>query len=174
MFDTMTITKIGGGFLGAVLVFMLGGWAASGLYSTEPSAGGHGEEHVPGYSIEVASSDAPASDEPAVPFADVYAAADPDAGARVWRQCQACHALDGANGVGPHLDGVVGRDIASVDGFGYSDALLALEGNWDPEHISEFILSPRNYAPGTAMSFNGLSDVEDRANVIAYIEQQSQ
>jgi cytochrome c len=60
-----------------------------------------------------------------IAFAEVYAAADAGAGERLWRQCQACHALNpGQNGVGPHLHGVVGRPKHSAEGFGYSDALL--------------------------------------------------
>ncbi|MBF9031814.1 c-type cytochrome [Rhodobacterales bacterium HKCCE3408] len=170
MFDTMTITKIGGGFLGAFLIFLLAGWAADGIYST---ASGHGEGHEAGWSIEVASSEdaAPAEAEPEVPFEEVFASADASAGERVFRQCSGCHAVEeGRNGVGPSLYGVVGRDIASISDFSYSDALSGLEGAWTPEEISHFIANPRDYAPGTAMSYNGLSDIEDRANVIAYLE----
>jgi len=167
MFDTMTITKIGGGFLGALLVLLLGGWAAQGIYSTEAS---HDEDHIPGYSIALPDTDAPAEEVIEVAFADVYATADASAGERLWRQCSACHAnVAGQNGVGPYLHGVVDRDIASVDGFAYADALLDLEGNWTPEALSGFLERPSNYAPGTAMSYNGMSDVEDRANLIAYL-----
>ena len=168
MFDTMTITKIGGGFLGALLVLLLGGWAAQGIYSTEAH---HDDEHVPGYSIALPDTDAPAEEVIEVAFADVYATADAGAGERSWRQCAACHAnAAGQNGVGPYLHGVVGRDIASADGFSYSDALAGLEGDWTPEALSAFLESPRNYAPGTAMAYAGMSDVEDRANLIAYLD----
>ena len=66
----------------------------------------------------------------------------------------------------------MGRDIASADGFGYSDALTGLEGNWEPESLSGFIENPRGYANGTAMSYGGMDDVEDRANLIAYLAAQ--
>lgn len=83
------------------------------------------------------------------------------------------HALNaGQNGVGPYLLGVVGRDVASADGFSYSDALTGIEGNWTPEMLSGFIENPRSYAEGTAMSYAGMSDVEDRANLIAYLATQ--
>lgn len=167
MLDTMTITKAAAGFLGAFLVLLLGGWAADGLYSTEAS---HDDDHVPGYSIEVASNDGQAEEAPVVDFAEVYAAADASAGERSWRQCSACHAnVAGQNGVGPTLHGVVGRDIASEAGFSFSDALTGLDGDWTPEALAAFLESPRDYAPGTAMSYNGMSDVEDRANLIAYL-----
>ena len=95
---------------------------------------------------------------------------DADSGSKVFRKCAACHKVDGSNAVGPHLDGVVDRDIASVDGFGYSGALTSLEGAWTPEELSAFLTSPKGYAPGTTMGFAGLRKVEDRADVIAYLQ----
>ena len=170
MFDTMTITKAFASVCGAMLVLLLGGWAASGLYSI---GGDHGGEHVRGYVIlveEAGEGDAPAEEVVEISFADAYAAADPAAGERLWRQCSACHALEpGVNRVGPYLHGVVNRPKHTAQGFNYSDGLLATTGEWTPENISSFIQSPRTYAPGTAMAYNGMADVEDRANLIAYL-----
>lgn len=166
MFDTMTLTKVVGSLCGAFLVLLLGKWAAETLYHVDD----HGEQ---AYAIAV-EEEAPAEEaaEPEVSFEEVFASADPGAGERLWRQCQACHKLeDGANATGPHLYDLVGREIASVDGFSYSDALAEKEGDWTPEAISAFIEAPRDWAPGTKMSYNGLDDIEDRANLIAYIEQ---
>ena len=78
----------------------------------------------------------------------------------------------GQNGLGPYLHGVVGRPIAAADGFSYSDALASLGDAWTPENLSGFLENPRSGAPGTAMAYNGMSDVEDRANLIAYLETQ--
>lgn len=168
--DTMTITKAGGAFCGALLVLLLGAWAAEGIYHV--GSDGHGEEHSAGYEIVVASADDAAAEEavPEVPFAEVYVNASADAGERLWRQCSACHQLEaGANGIGPYLHGVVDRPKHSVDGYAYSDALLSQDGAWTPENISAFLENPGEYAPGTKMSYRGMSDVEDRANLIAYI-----
>ncbi|NHM17807.1 c-type cytochrome [Tritonibacter mobilis] len=162
MFDTMTLTKATAGFCGAFLVFLLGKWVAEELYLVEA----HGEAS---YVIEVADAGG-ASNEPEVDFATLMAEADVDKGAKVFRKCSACHKVDGTDSTGPHLDGVVGRDIASVAGFGYSGALTGLEGNWTPEHLSEFLTKPSAYASGTTMSFAGLKKVEDRVNLIAYLE----
>jgi cytochrome c len=88
----------------------------------------HGEDHVRGYVIIDEEADMAELEQEVVEiaFADVYAAADAGAGERLWRQCQACHALNpGQNGVGPYLHGVVGRPKHSAEGFGYSDALLS-------------------------------------------------
>ena len=65
---------------------------------------------------------------------------------------------------------VVGRDIGSVGGFGYSEVLATLEGDWTPEALSGFLEDPRGYANGTKMSYAGMDDVEDRANLIAYLQ----
>lgn len=170
MFDTMTITKAGGAICAALLVFLLGGWAAESLYNVDT----HGEDHVSAYRPVVAEAGAePAEAEPEVPFEEVYASADAAAGERLWRQCSACHALNaGQNGVGPYLSGIVDRPKHAAEGFNYSDALLAQEGSWTPENISAFIANPRAYAPGTAMSYGGMADIEDRANLIAYLATQ--
>lgn len=171
MFDTMTLTKIGGAFFGALLAFLLANWASSGLFAMH-GGDGHGGEHQPGYSIATDEDDDAAVElEVAeVSFDEVYASADAGAGAALWRQCQACHANEpGVNGVGPYLHGVVGRDKGAVDGFSYSDTLATMEGDWTPENLSGFLENPREYAPGTAMSYSGMRDIEDRANLIAYL-----
>jgi cytochrome c2 len=107
--------------------------------------------------------------------AEVAMAGDPAAGERVFRQCQACHMVgDGAqNRVGPLLTGVVGRAVASVEGFRYSDALQARgeEGlSWTPEELASFLANPRGYVSGTSMAFAGLRSEDDIADVIAYLE----
>lgn len=166
MFDTMTLTKIVGALCGAFLVFLFAGWAAESLYHT---GGGHGEEQQ-AYVIDTGETDDAADDEPEVDFAEVLASADAGAGERVFGKCRACHKLDGTNATGPHLDGVVGREVDAVDGFNYSGALEKVADVWDPEHLNGFLEDPRSYAPGTKMSFAGLPKIEDRANLIAYLE----
>jgi cytochrome c len=68
---------------------------------------------------------------------------------------------------------VVGRDIATASGFSYSAALSGIDGVWDYEHLFEFIRNPREYAPGTAMAFAGISNAQEIANLIAYMEAES-
>ncbi len=170
MFDTMTLTKIVGGFCGALLVYLLGNWAGEILYHTGPA--GHGDgEHTAGYVIETAGSEGPAEAEVEITFGEVFAAADAGKGEKVFKKCAACHKVeDGANGTGPHLYGVVNRPVQAVDGFGYSGALSAAAEVWTPETLNEFLTKPKDYAPGTSMGFNGLNKIEDRANVIAYLD----
>ncbi|WP_227268326.1 c-type cytochrome [Roseobacter weihaiensis] len=163
MFDTMTFTKAAGGICGALLVFLLGKWAAEELYHVES----HGEQ---AYVIEVEGADDVAEVEE-VDFETILASASVEAGARVFRKCSACHQLvEGENGAGPHLYGVVGREKAAAEGFGYSDTLASMEGAWTPQNLSDFLERPSSYAPGTSMGFAGLRDIEERAEVIAYLD----
>lgn len=170
MFDTMTFTKILGAVCGSLLIFLLGNWAAELIY--HGGEGGHGEEHQAAYVIEVEDS---SSDDEEVAevedFAAVFAAADAGKGERVFSKCKACHKLeDGANGTGPHLYGVVDRTVGSVDGFGYSGAMVAVAEVWTPENLNGFLENPKGYAPGTKMGFAGLKKIDDRANLIAYLQ----
>jgi len=165
MFDTMTITKIASGLFGALLVLLLGKWAADTLYGSS----GHGKEQS--YVIDTGAEE-PAEDVIEIPFAEVLASADAGKGAGIFRQCSACHKLDaGANGVGPYLYGVVGRDIGAAEGYAaYSGALNEAGEVWTPENLNAFLENPREWAPGTSMGYKGLRSVEDRANLITYLD----
>lgn len=106
---------------------------------------------------------------------DRLAEASPDAGERLYRQCQSCHTIDngGPNRAGPNLFGIVGHAVATRDGFRYSSALTELGGDWTVERLDAFLENPREFALGTRMSFRGLADPADRAAVIAYLNSQS-
>lgn len=169
MFDTMTLTKAVGGLCGTFLVFLLGGFAAEFIYHPKH---GHGDDHHQAYTIEV-DDGGEVEEVIEVAFADVFAVADAGAGERLWRQCQACHKLeDGANGTGPYLSAVVGRDIGTANGYAYSAAMAEFAGDWTPEALNEFIASPSDYIDGTKMNYRGMPDIEDRANLIAYLATQ--
>ncbi len=171
MFDTMTMTKALGGFCGAFLIFLLGGWAAETIY--HGGEGGHGDEHhAQGYLIEVegAEGEAEAVVEE-VDFATVLASASAEEGEGLWRNCRSCHAIEnGVNGTGPSLYGIVDRPVSAADGFNYSGALVAVADVWTAENLNSFLENPKGFAPGTAMGYNGMRKVEDRANLIAYLD----
>ena len=167
MFDTMTITKAASAILGAFLIFLVGNWAAEALYHV----GLHGE---PSYVIETEEPEAPAEAEEEPSLSELLAEADAGKGEKIFKKCAACHKLEeGANATGPYLYGVVGRPIASVAGFGYSDVLAGMGGDWTPEALDEFLHKPSDFAPGTKMTFSGLSKADDRANVIAFLNENS-
>jgi len=159
----MTLTKIASGVLAAWLVLLLGKWGAEELYQAELD----GE---PSYVIEVAGAE-PVEPEPEIPFEELMASASIEDGARVFRRCSACHQVEpGANATGPYLHGVVGREIDTAVGFEYSGALEQSADVWTPENLYAFLVRPSEWAPGTTMGFAGLSDSQDRADVIAYMD----
>lgn len=181
MFNTMTITKAAGALIGSMLVLMFLSWGASALYQVGPGeeAAAPGEEPEPApqaYSIAVEETGGGAGDAPAevVDINALIAAGDAAAGEKVFGKCKTCHSVEGKDGTGPHLNGVVGRAVASVPGYAYDDAMkehVAVAPTWTPEALQEFLLNPKKAVPGTKMSFVGLPKAEDRANVILYLSQ---
>lgn len=134
---------------------------------------GHNPEK-PGYPIEDAEAGG-GGGESAVPLANLLAAADPAKGEAVFAKCAACHTINsgGANGIGPNLFGTMGEEIGhGKQGFAFSAALSGMGGSWDFEKMNAWLTSPRKFAPGTKMSFAGLSSPEDRANLIVYLNSQ--
>ncbi|MHA1529286.1 MAG: c-type cytochrome [Alphaproteobacteria bacterium] len=104
------------------------------------------------------------------------AGGDAAAGEKIFKKCKACHKVgDGAkNGVGPMLNGIIGNEIASVEGFEkkYSKAFMAKKDEglvWTDEVLDAYLTKPKAYIKGTKMSFPGLKKEADRANVIAYL-----
>jgi cytochrome c len=100
-------------------------------------------------------------------------AGDPEAGAKVFKKCQACHAVgEGAkNKVGPELNGLFGRPAGSVPDYSYSDANKNSGIVWTKEVFAEYIKNPRGYLPGTKMSFVGLKKDKEIEDVTAYLDQ---
>lgn len=95
----------------------------------------------------------------------------PRDGAYLFGTCQGCHRIgDGsAHGIGPDLRAIFGRQIAGAPGYAYSPALRSLSGRWTEERLDRFLANPREFAPGTAMQFEGVPDATDRLFLIAYL-----
>lgn len=92
-------------------------------------------------------------------------------GAKVFRKCKACHsATDEKNKVGPHLKGIVGRQVGTVTGYKYSKAMAAADYVWDEAALDAFLAKPRKHTPGTKMAFPGLKKPADRAAIIDYLK----
>jgi cytochrome c len=109
------------------------------------------------------------------PIETYLAKADPAKGQQTFNKCMACHNADkgGANQLGPNLWNVLGEPIGQGKGFAFSDALSKKGGTWNWDDLSQWLTSPRTFAPGTKMTFAGLSDPQDRANVIAFLNSHS-
>lgn len=157
----------------AALVFVMGLSVLSDIIFSEERPEQLGYEVVVASDEESESESAEGAQEE--PFEVLLASADPQAGEGAARVCSACHAFDegGGNGIGPALYNVVGRDIASVDGFGYSSALQSHAEEapaWSYAELDGFLENPQGWVPGTSMGYAGISDRQTRADVIAYLK----
>jgi cytochrome c len=165
--NSFELNKILGALLGTCLILLAVHIASGAIFSTPAPA-------KPGYDIAV-KEQKPGGQEAAkpaeVPIETLLASASTEHGAQVAKQCGACHNFQEGQGpkTGPDLYGVVGRKIASVAGFNYSAALKAVSGTWTYDALNKWLLDPRADVPGTAMTFAGLSNEKQRADVIAYL-----
>lgn len=127
-----------------------------------------------GFAIEGVEEEGAGGAAAAVDIATLLPTADAAKGAEVFKKCAACHTITsgGANGIGPNLWGAMGKAHGHVAGFAYSDALKGVPGNWDFKAMDAWITSPRKYAPGTKMTFAGLGNAQDRANLLVYLNAQ--
>jgi cytochrome c len=181
--DTFEIAKIAGAVLSALLVIV--GFRVALEISEE------GEKpQPPGYTLPMPEKTGPSTippggaaavpapvDLPAFNAADVAQAAasgNAQAGATIFKKCEACHSGEkgGPNKVGPNLWGVVGRPKASHEGFTYSEAMKAKGGNWTLQDLAAFVHKPKGFVPGTKMTFPGISDPNDLADLLAYLNTQ--
>jgi cytochrome c len=128
-----------------------------------------------GYPIEGVVEEGAGAAEAEKPIEFYLASADPAKGEQVFKKCAACHNADkgGANALGPNLWGVLGEPVGKGHGFPFSDALASKGGAWDWNTLSDWLANPKKFAPGTKMTFAGLSNPEDRANVIAFLNAHS-
>ncbi|NJC05235.1 cytochrome c [Sphingomonas kaistensis] len=150
-------------------IVALGGTLASGIVF-------HGERpETMGYPIEGVVEEGAGGAEAEQPIEFYLASADAAKGADVFKKCQACHTVEkgAANGLGPNLWSAYGKPHGHVPGFAYSDALKGVPGVWDWKSMNEWLTNPKKYAPGTKMTFAGLSNPEDRANVMAFLNSKS-
>jgi cytochrome c len=167
--DHVNVNRVAFSALGAVLFVML--LTASSNLLLSPRT-----PKVPGFALPASGPATEAAAGPAAP-ADpplpiLLAKADATKGAQFAKVCQTCHNFEKGAGpkIGPPLYGVVGRPIASIAGFPYSDSLKGVGGNWTFEALNVMVGSPKAEAPGTKMTFPGEHDAQKRADILAYLQ----
>lgn len=166
--SSFELNKVLGAVLIAVLTMVVIGKIGDNLVTT---GGGHGGGHGGGDAPMQAKAPAVKVKPPLEPIVGMLASADAAAGEKVAAKCRACHDVkkDGKNKIGPKIWNIVGAKRGAVDGFEYSAALVEKPGVWTYESLNAFLAKPKDYIPGTKMSFAGIKKVKDRANLIAYL-----
>jgi cytochrome c len=159
---------IAGWALFAGIIALGGGIVSSKLFHQE-------RPEKMGYAIEGVEAEGGEGAVAGPSLNTLLASADVAAGEKVFAKCAACHtiAAGGANGIGPNLHEIVGdKQAEGRGGFAFSDALKKKGGSWTFDALNAWLTSPREYAPGTKMTFAGLGNPVDRANLIAYLNTQ--
>lgn len=165
--DSFEWNKIAAAGLIAVLVFTVVRIAADEIFH---------RPHVPVAGMEeveaAAEPEQAAPEEPSL--AELFASGSTSRGESAFRKCQACHvAAEGApHRIGPNLWDVVGASIPHTPDFPYSSAMQEHGGTWDYQTLDRFLANPAKEVPGTKMTFAGIRDAQERANVILYLREQ--
>ena len=109
------------------------------------------------------------------PISMLLSNASLEKGQKIYKKCGTCHNYekDSANKVGPHLWNLINRPKANVSGFAYSKALAEFGGVWTYEELAAFLYKPKEYIEGTKMNFAGLKKVQDRADLVLFLREQS-
>jgi cytochrome c len=165
--NSFELNKVLGAILGTCLILLAIHLGAQAIFATE-------KPEKPGYKIVVAKAEAgkPEAKKEETPLPVLLAHASVDKGKQIARQCEACHTLAKGepNKVGPNLYSIVGSDRGEGrGGFNFSSAMKSKGGKWSFDELFKFIDDPRGYIPGTAMTFAGIKNPQQRADVIAYL-----
>ena len=170
--DSFTFNKIIGAILGTFLLLFVLGLIGEQVFPEPESHEVNAEAEAP--PDAAAEAPAPAAAEETSLVA-ALAAGSADSGAKVFKKCAACHAVDAAAGnkIGPNLNGIMGRKVASVSGFSYSPAMTGFGGEWTYERLDTYLSNPKAAVPGNKMAFAGLKKITERADVILYLRANS-
>jgi cytochrome c len=168
--NSFELNKILGAVLGTCLVLLALNIGANALFAPKAPA-------KPGFEIAVAakpeaSAAAPAKEQ-AEPLPARLAKVNLDRGKTIAKQCAACHTFEkgGPNRVGPNLFGIVDSERGEGrGGFNFSQAMKTKGGKWSFDELDKFLTNPREYIPGTAMTFAGISNPQQRADVIGFLD----
>ena len=171
MSGDLQFNKIAGAGLATVFTILVVNTVAGSVYHQEAP-------EKMGYHVEVADQSGGAAEVELPPdWGTVLPAADLAAGEQAFARCATCHTVTqgGANGTGPNLFGIVGNRVTHAAGFSYSSAMQAHAAEaptWGYDELDHFLTNPGRYISGTAMTFGGLRNTEERINLIAYLRSQ--
>ncbi len=167
----MELNKLVAGVCATLLVFLGLNFFAELIY--EPH---HGGDHALAYALEIEDS-GDVEDVVEIDMGALFASADLALGEKVFKKCKGCHKVaDGENGSGPHLWNIVNRGIGSVDSFGNYSGNLPADQAWTAANLFAFLENPKGWSNEqtggkTSMAFKGLKKPEERAALIAYLNE---
>ena len=141
----------------------------------------HKKNQVTAYKIDIPESDIIAqsavSEEGEIiePISTLLINASLEQGEKLYKKCGTCHNYkkNSTSKIGPNLWDIINRPKGNVEGYAYSNSLLEFGGKWTYEELAKFLYKPKNYINGTKMNFAGLKNVNDRANLIFWLRQNS-
>ncbi len=109
------------------------------------------------------------------PISSLLINASFEKGEKIYKKCASCHNYqkNSSAKIGPNLWDLINRPKGTMEGFSYSKSLVEFGGKWTYEELANFLYKPKNYINGTKMNFAGLKNVNDRANLIFWLRQQS-
>ncbi len=170
--NSFEFNKIAAAVLIALLAAMLASLLGDALVSPSKLAK---DSYVIDISSISTSSDTSEKEKPLTPIGPLLAKADPAEGAKIFKKCLSCHTIGKGepHKVGPNLWGIVMNKMAHEEDFSYSSAMKSKDGHWDYESLNHFLHKPREFVPGTKMTFIGLPNDQERADVIAFLRQHS-
>jgi cytochrome c len=167
--DSFEFNKITASILVALLVAMIGSLLSDHLVHPH-------KIEKPAFVVEgvVAASkpgDKPSEEDTLKPITPLLASANAERGKEIAKKCTQCHTFEkgGPNRTGPNLWGIIGNKVAHAADFAYSAAFKEKGGTWDNEKLNVLLHKPRSFVQSTKMSFVGLKDAQERADVIAYL-----
>jgi cytochrome c len=165
--DRMTVNMIAGAVLSSLLVIFGMNTFVNILYPK----GGAPEAPSADHAAVAPGAGGASAPAPSQPIETLLASANVQAGEASAKKCATCHTFEqgGPNKAGPNLHNILGRAIASHEGFAYSPALKGHGGNWDYKLLDCYLTDPKACIPGNKMAFAGLKKGPERADVIAYL-----
>ena len=177
----LEVNKILAAIIMAVLIVSLIGHAGDIIVNiSHDNHHGHDEKKETAYKIDVPENADNAvkitkKEEIIEPISSLLLNASLENGQKLFKKCGTCHNYEkvSANKVGPNLWNIINRPMASVEGFAYSKALTNIEEDWTYENLAEFLYKPKKYVKGTKMNFAGLKKVQDRADLVLFLREQS-